>query len=78
MIRLCYPRGSDNVGDEMNAWLWPALLGDIRNDADIELLGIGTPLNEPFCRHLHAELSIALRGTGTGAPPQLDGRGGLQ
>lgn len=41
MIRLCYPRSSDNVGDELNAWLWPALLGDIRHDTDIELLGIG-------------------------------------
>ncbi|WOC79429.1 hypothetical protein RTE98_02605 [Stutzerimonas frequens] len=76
MIRLCYPRGSDNVGDELNAWLWPALLGDIRHDTDIELLGIGTLLNEPFCRQLHAERRIAVLGTGAGygAPPQLDGR----
>lgn len=73
MIRLCYPRGS-------NAWLWPALLGDIRNDTDIELLGIDTLLNEPFCRQLRAERRIAVLGTGAGygAPPQLDGRGGLQ
>ena len=76
MIRPYYPRGSDNVGDELNAWLWPALLGDIRHDADIALLGIGTLLNEPFCRQLHAERRIAVLGTGAGygAPPQLDGR----
>lgn len=76
MIKLCYPRGSDNVGDELNAWLWPALLGDIRHDADIALLGIGTLLNKPFCGQLHSEQRIVVLGTGAGygAPPQLDGR----
>lgn len=76
MIRPCYPRGSDNVGDELNAWLWPALLGDIRHDADVALLGIGTLLNEPFCRQLQSERRIVVLGTGAGygAPPQLDGR----
>lgn len=76
MIKLCYPRGSDNVGDELNAWLWPALLGDMLNDADIALLGIGTLLNKPFCEQLHSERRIVVLGTGAGygAPPQLDGR----
>ncbi|MGQ7959670.1 hypothetical protein ACUTAF_18485 [Pseudomonas sp. SP16.1] len=76
MIRLCYPRGSDNVGDELNAWLWPALLGDIRHDADTALLGIGTLLNESFCRQLRSEQRIAVLGTGAGygALPRLDAR----
>lgn len=76
MIKPCYPRGSENVGDELNAWLWPALLGDIRNDFDIALLGIGTLLNKPFCRQLHTEQRIVVLGTGAGygEPPQLDER----
>jgi len=76
MIRQFYPRGSDNVGDRLNAWLWPALLGDIRHDTDMALLGIGTLLNEPFCRQLLSERRIAVLGTGAGygALPQLDER----
>jgi hypothetical protein len=39
MITLAFPRGSDNVGDELNAWLWPALLGDLMADSQATLLG---------------------------------------
>jgi succinoglycan biosynthesis protein ExoV len=76
MIKLYYPQGSDNVGDELNGWLWPALLGDVRHESDVALLGIGTLLNEPFCRQLRAEQRIVVLGTGAGygAPPQLDER----
>ena len=76
MIRPYFPRGSENVGDELNAWLWPALLGDIVCGGDIALLGVGTLLNEPFCRQLRDESHIAVLGTGLGygAPPSLDDR----
>lgn len=76
MIRPYYPQGSDNVGDELNAWLWPTLLGDVASGEDIALLGIGTLLNEPFCRQLRSEQSIVVLGTGAGygALPQLDKR----
>lgn len=74
MIRPYFPRGSENVGDELNAWLWPALLGDIVGGDDAALLGIGTLLNEEFCRQLRDEPRIAVLGTGAGygAPPPLD------
>lgn len=76
MIRPYYPRGSDNVGDELNAWLWSALLGDIAHGDDIALLGIGTLLNEPFSCQLRGESRIAVLGTGAGygTPPPLDER----
>ena len=76
MIRPYYPQGSDNVGDELNAWVWPTLLGDVVSDEDIALLGIGTLLNEVFCSQLRNEQRIVVLGTGYGygALPQLDRR----
>jgi hypothetical protein len=66
MITLAFPRGSDNVGDELNAWLWPALLGDLMADSQATLLGVGTLLNERFCRQLPPGEDILVVGTGAG------------
>jgi hypothetical protein len=76
MISLAFPRGSDNVGDELNAWLWPALLGDLCVERQATLMGIGTLLNEPFCRQLssHQEIFVMGTGAGYGPLPKLDQR----
>ncbi|MDR2187314.1 MAG: polysaccharide pyruvyl transferase family protein [Azonexus sp.] len=76
MIDLAYPRGSDNIGDELNAWLWPALLGDLMVERQVTLMGIGTLLNESFCRQLplHQDIFVMGTGAGYGPPPQRDQR----
>ncbi|MDR0279429.1 MAG: polysaccharide pyruvyl transferase family protein [Paucimonas sp.] len=70
-----FAAGSANVGDELNEWLLPALLGDIQRDK-VAVLGIGTLLNTHFCRRLEDAGQIMVLGTGAGygAPPALDQR----
>ncbi|MEE1923645.1 hypothetical protein V0R50_07910 [Pseudomonas sp. 148P] len=74
-MKAVFAAGSANVGDELNEWIWPALLGDIQRD-NVALLGIGTLLNEHFCRRLDNAEKIMVLGTGAGygTPPALDGR----
>lgn len=74
-MQVHYPVGSHNVGDELNAWLWPHLLGDVF-DEDIALLGVGTLLNEAFSRRLSSAKRILVMGTGAGYGPipSLDDR----
>lgn len=45
-MQLSYFKGCPpNFGDELNAWLWPRIFGDIWNDEDPEIfLGIGSIL----------------------------------
>ncbi|MDX5371548.1 MAG: polysaccharide pyruvyl transferase family protein [Pseudomonadaceae bacterium] len=76
-MQVIYPAGSENVGDELNGWLWPALLGDIENDSGKQvLLGIGTLLNKHFCERLRDAEAIHVLGTGAGygEPPRIDSR----
>ncbi|OLS62618.1 polysaccharide pyruvyl transferase family protein [Pseudomonas putida] len=74
-MKAVFAAGSDNVGDELNEWIWPALLGDIQRDG-VALLGIGTLLNEAFCRRLDSAERILVLGSGAGygKPPTLDPR----
>lgn len=76
MIDVLFPQGSDNVGDELNAWLWPAMIGDLVVERRVTLLGIGTLLNRPFCERLPPDGDIFVLGTGAGygKPPKMDGR----
>jgi succinoglycan biosynthesis protein ExoV len=74
-MKVVYPAGSDNVGDELNAWLWPALLGDLPDSHDDGvLLGIGTLLNRQFCMRVQHARKVSVLGTGAGygAPPATD------
>lgn len=74
-MKTVFAAGSDNVGDELNQWIWPALIGDIQRER-VALLGIGTLLNKDFCRRLVDAERILVLGTGAGygAPPVLDER----
>lgn len=47
MVELAYARvAGGNLGDDLNPWLWPRLLGDVVGRADGHVLfGIGTILN---------------------------------
>ncbi|MGB4073772.1 polysaccharide pyruvyl transferase family protein [Pseudomonas sp.] len=77
-MKATYPAGSENVGDELNRWLWPALLGDLPTDSTSgsALLGIGTLLNREFCTRLDGVSRINVLGTGAGygSPPEQDAR----
>lgn len=74
-MRAEYPAGSQNVGDELNGWLWPSLLSDIAGEG-VALLGIGTLLNRQFCARLRDARKILVVGTGAGYGelPALDER----
>lgn len=74
-MKAVFAAGSDNVGDELNEWIWPALLGDIQRE-QVALLGIGTLLNQDFCRRLETAEHILVLGSGAGygAPPVTDRR----
>lgn len=74
-MKAVFAAGSANVGDELNEWIWPALIGDIHQD-NVAVLGIGTLLNRDFCQRLETAERIHVLGTGAGygAPPTLDPR----
>jgi len=74
-MRAVFAAGSANVGDELNEWIWPALIGDLHQNK-VAVLGIGTLLNRHFCQRLEDASRILVLGTGAGygAPPQLDER----
>lgn len=72
-----YFSGIQNVGDELNRYLWPALLGDdISDESDVALLGIGTLLNEGFCQRVATSSRVLVMGTGAGYGdlPRVDER----
>ncbi|MGY4493088.1 polysaccharide pyruvyl transferase family protein [Pseudomonas sp. TE3610] len=74
-MKVVFAEGSDNVGDDLNAWIWSALTGDIHSEGTA-LLGIGTLLNAEFCRRLEGVRKICVMGTGAGygKPPVIDER----
>lgn len=74
-MKAVFAAGSANVGDELNEWIWPALIGDVHQD-NVAVLGIGTLLNKPFCRRLEDARRILVLGTGAGygEPPVIDSR----
>ena len=74
-MKAIFAEGSNNVGDDLNAWLWPALLGDIEAEQSV-VLGIGTLLNEEFCNRLNSARKICVMGTGAGygSLPKVDDR----
>lgn len=77
VMKVLYPAGSDNVGDELNRWLWPALLDGLPKCAEHSvLLGIGTLLNQEFCARAQDAQRINVLGTGAGygVPPVRDER----
>jgi succinoglycan biosynthesis protein ExoV len=63
------PKG--NVGDDLNPWLWPKVLGDdvLSNNDDHLLIGIGTLLNHkiPMAR----DYTVLTSGVGYGDLPDL-------
>lgn len=65
-----------NVGDDLNDWLWPRLLGgDFFDGADAEIFcGIGT-LIEP--KHLHRGRRYVIAGAGAADPAVLDALEGV-
>lgn len=67
-MRVVYPAGTGNVGDELNAWMWRELIGDCSNDG-VALLGVGSILNKDFCSRLHDARQIVVLGTGAGYGP---------
>lgn len=72
-----YFSGIQNVGDELNRYLWPVLLGDaISDESDVALLGIGTLLNERFCQRIADSSRVLVLGTGAGYGdlPRVDER----
>lgn len=40
-----YKSKNGNVGDDLNAWLWPRIFGDLKDYRDITLVGIGSILD---------------------------------
>lgn len=74
-MKAVFAAGSANVGDELNEWIWPALIGDLHQD-NVAVLGIGTLLNMPFCRRLDDARRILVLGTGAGygTVPTIDNR----
>lgn len=51
-MRLVYFASEPNVGDALNPWMWPRLLGDaLDDDPDHAFLGIGTILVDGYVRN---------------------------
>ena len=60
-MELAYFANSNNVGDELNTLIWPALLGEILENGDgNKLFGIGTLLNQRFCNHFAGKNNFVL------------------
>ncbi|MFL9814305.1 hypothetical protein D7241_13705 [Stutzerimonas sp. VN223-3] len=74
-MNVVYPTGSCNVGDELNGWMWNTLLADF-HDPDTALLGVGTLLNQEFCKRLADKRRVLVFGTGAGygSVPTIDAR----
>lgn len=74
-MKVVYPVGSGNVGDELNAWMWSQLLSGFPGE-DVALLGVGTLLNRQFCGRLQDMTRILVLGTGAGYGelPSIDAR----
>lgn len=63
-----------NFGDDLNLWLWDALLPGYRQvQPDILLVGVGTVLKQGLLPDSLCKLVIG-SGVGYGAPPQIAGR----
>ena len=67
-MKAVFAAGSANVGDELNEWIWPALLGDVQQKG-AAVLGVGTLLNEHFCRRVADARKILVMGSGAGYGP---------
>lgn len=69
--------GIGNFGDDLNAWLWPRVLGDVLDDdARVAFVGIGTLLNDALperCGHPHLHIVFG-SGVGYAQPLRLQPR----
>ena len=75
-MQCIYYDGIDNVGDELNRYIWPSLFGQPQCDRRTALLGVGTLLDAAFSQRLdHFEKILVLgSGAGYGTLPVVDGR----
>lgn len=70
-VKLFYFKAKEgNVGDDLNAWLWPKLLSNILDDDQEHLLiGIGTLLNHKI--PVAKKYTVLTSGIGYGSYPNL-------
>ncbi|GAC15094.1 polysaccharide pyruvyl transferase family protein [Aliiglaciecola lipolytica] len=60
-----------NVGDDLNAWLWPKVIGEVLDDDDSHLIiGVGTLLNHRIPEA--KQYTVLSSGVGYGSAPPLD------
>jgi succinoglycan biosynthesis protein ExoV len=70
-MKLYYWNKAPNFGDQLNAVLWPALLGDLLRDSGKTLfVGIGTLLNQEIPKGVRKV--VFGTGAGYGEPPEID------
>ncbi|MFC3608428.1 polysaccharide pyruvyl transferase family protein [Stutzerimonas tarimensis] len=76
-MKNVYFSGISNIGDELNRYIWPAVLGSVMEEDDrAALLGVGTLLSEDFNRRT-ADCDKVLvfgSGAGYGRAPAFDAR----
>ncbi|MDO6709189.1 succinoglycan biosynthesis protein exov [Aliiglaciecola sp. 2_MG-2023] len=70
-MKLYYFKAEDgNVGDDLNAWLWPKVIGEVLDDDNSHLvIGVGTLLNHRI--PLAEKYSVLSSGVGYGSAPPL-------
>lgn len=75
-MKPIYYDGIENVGDELNRYIWPAVYGPVTGDDRTALLGVGTLLDRAFCERLDSFERIVVLGSGAGygTLPVLDDR----
>lgn len=74
-MNYIYYEGIDNVGDELNRFIWRRLFGPDQDDG-VALLGVGTLLEDKFCRQLQMYKKVLVLGSGAGYGklPKVDER----
>lgn len=73
-MRSVFFEGINNIGDELNRYIWPQLFEP--QEDDISLMAIGTLLDRKFSAQLNTSRHILVFGTGAGygTPPAPDER----